>query len=553
MDFKEIKEKAISALSNSSLNQLVRNLYGMIEQKHQKIIVLEEENRKLQNLIRKQNGEQELPEFKENTKSDDDSNDDDDSFGPPNVPKNKTGNRGKRGEKLSKIKVDRNINLPKLDKKDLPDDAIYKGTRTKTIQNIILKTDNVQLIIHRWYSPSQKKYFESEIPLEYQSEYGANLRAFIITLATQMRTTEPLIKKLLTSFNIFISTGQISNILQKITPELKTEFNQSCLEAMNKCKIAQIDWTGTPIKGIAGYTTALVNKLFSFFRHSFTKERFQAMSALNFGAEVYQISEKSIDWFVNRAGINVRGIFDIKKLIGRKISSSDELYLLARELANKNQWNKITFNHFMASTLVTELSTDLYRKIVLISDDAKEYRLILDQHQLCWVHEIRHYKTILMFTEFGQEIMKSFWDKTWALWDLMESFKENPTIELKIKIQNDFKNIFETDWNFAPIDNLRKNTLERKKFLFEFLNHPELKLSTHNNLCENGIRAKVIKRKISYGHRSSAGATNANFWLGLLQTVEKNKLSFFEFLVDRFSGVGIIQSLPSVIANTSIF
>ncbi|MDO9181039.1 MAG: IS66 family transposase, partial [Bacteriovorax sp.] len=56
----------------------------------------------------------------------------------------------------------------------------------------------------------------------------------------------------------------------------------------------------------------------------------------------------------------------------------------------------------------------------------------------------------------------------------------------------------------------------------------------HNNQAESYIREKVIRRKISGGHKNLKGAAAGNLWISLYQSVRKNGLSFFLYLQDRF-------------------
>ncbi|MDO9184347.1 MAG: transposase [Bacteriovorax sp.] len=82
------------------------------------------------------------------------------------------------------------------------------------------------------------------------------------------------------------------------------------------------------------------------------------------------------------------------------------------------------------------------------------------------------------------------------------------------------------------INHCRANTIARKEKLLTFLDHPAIAI--HNNQAESYIREKVIRRKISGGHKNLNGAAAGNLWISLYQTVRKNGLSFFFYLQDRF-------------------
>lgn len=97
------------------------------------------------------------------------------------------------------------------------------------------------------------------------------------------------------------------------------------------------------------------------------------------------------------------------------------------------------------------------------------------------------------------------------------------------------------------INHCRTNTLNRKKNLLIFLDHPSIAI--HNNQAESYIREKVVRRKISGGHKSETGAEAGNLWISLYQTVRKNGLSFFHYLQDRFKELNQIFQLSIIIEN----
>lgn len=107
-----------------------------------------------------------------------------------------------------------------------------------------------------------------------------------------------------------------------------------------------------------------------------------------------------------------------------------------------------------------------------------------------------------------REELNLFFEQAWDLFDLMESYKFFPSLELKQKIESDFKAIFEREWKSFMINHYRENTIARKENLLTFLDHPTIAI--HNNQAESYIREKVIRRKISGGHKNVKGAAAGN-------------------------------------------
>jgi hypothetical protein len=76
---------------------------------------------------------------------------------------------------------------------------------------------------------------------------------------------------------------------------------------------------------------------------------------------------------------------------------------------------------------------------------------------------------------------------------------------------------------------------------------PEIPL--HNNLSEGDIREYVKKRKISSSTRSDEGRRSRDTFASLKETCRKNGLSFWQFLLDRISGVNRIPPLARLLLN----
>ncbi len=78
------------------------------------------------------------------------------------------------------------------------------------VQNIKFSTDNVEYRLERYYSASEKKTYEAEFPHDIKSEFGTDLKAFIVYLYFGCRVTENKIKTILEESGIIISEGEIS-------------------------------------------------------------------------------------------------------------------------------------------------------------------------------------------------------------------------------------------------------------------------------------------------------------------------------------------------------
>jgi len=234
----------------------------------------------------------------------------------------------------------------------------------------------------------------------------------------------------------------------------------------------------------------------------------------------------------------------IQEHLGKKFLSEKEFEKSLDNLKLKKEKDK---NYLRAAALLSAYDKGLFGFKIngLVSDDAGEYKDIVADHQLCWIHELRHYRLIKIATGFMKETLDVFFDKAWELYRFMSEYKIDASLKNRIYIEKEFKELFETKWDNYHIDSLQKNTIKRKAGLLRFLDNPSLEI--HNNSCEFDIREKVVKKKISYGHKSIEGCHNGNFWLSIFHTTRKNNITFWDYLVDRFSGQNLIPQLPEII------
>lgn len=220
----------------------------------------------------------------------------------PNVPRkensdiNFRGDKPKpwtKGNKNPRIKIDE-VKVLRVSKEDLPPDAEHKGYRSVIKQDIIFKTHNIEYRIERYYSPSEGKIYEAELPVDVKdSEFGSDLKAFVMYLYHAGRVTEPKIKQILEEAGIIISEGKISDILTNEKREEFTREKEAILEAGLKCsKHFNIDDTGGRHKGINHYTHIICNDLFSafFITRKKDKETIMGLFGLKDGEKIKKIA-----------------------------------------------------------------------------------------------------------------------------------------------------------------------------------------------------------------------------------------------------------------------
>lgn len=238
------------------LKNLIKLLLNVIESQSQIIENLKKENQSLKDEINRLKGEKGKPKFSPNVPEKEE------DIQSPSVEKKK--NWSKTAKKPS-IKIDR-TEVKYVDKSILPPDAEHKGYRTVIVQNIKFATDNVEYHLERYYSASEKKTYEAELPHDIKGEFGTDLKAFIVYLYFGCRVTENKIRTILEEMGIIISEGEISNILTKEKKEEMTkEKEEVFIAGMANSSYIHMDDTGMKHKGINHHLHVICNFLFSVF------------------------------------------------------------------------------------------------------------------------------------------------------------------------------------------------------------------------------------------------------------------------------------------------
>ena len=90
-----------------------------------------------------------------------------------------------------------------------------KGYRSVVVQGIIIKTNNIEYQLERYYSPSEGKTYEAPLPDYVDGEFDATIKSWVLFWYFHSRMTENRIHQMLTDIGIRISAGEISNIITK--------------------------------------------------------------------------------------------------------------------------------------------------------------------------------------------------------------------------------------------------------------------------------------------------------------------------------------------------
>lgn len=548
MSLKEIQQftiKSILKLPKKIVGDIIRTLLNTVEDYSSEIAELKEALQKSKDEIRRLKGEKGKPDIRPSKEI----NPNDENKAEGQDKEGRSFFRWKKSKKKGMIKITRTEQAT-VDRNKLPADAEDKGKRTVVIQDIKIDLDNVKFEIERFYSSSLGRAFEGMIPPEYQgSEFGPGIRSLVLLLHYQARVPQMLLHQILTGMGILISQGEIKEILlsrnNRVFHDEKNEMHQI---AVSRSSYQQIDDTGARMDGDNIYTIVTCNEDFCSFTTSQRKDRISAVHALLGSIPLgYLLNETALkymdDKISNKKLIRVLKILLSKTIYTREDFESRILDSSAMPPMTKT-WKKYILE---GAAIAFYRSMTPPRMKCLIADDAPQFKDILENLGLCWVHEGRHYKELTPSHREFRDILDHFMDEFWKYYKHLKRYKRKPTERFRRILDKRFDQLFNPNTDYYALNTVIKKTRAKKESLLLALKYPEIPL--HNNTSEQDIREKVIQRKIRNCFRSWRGAIASDTFLSLMATCRKQGISFWDYIKDRLYQTNQISPLGHVIGQ----
>jgi transposase len=168
---------------------------------------------------------------------------------------------------------------------------------------------------------------------------------------------------------------------------------------------------------------------------------------------------------------------------------------------------------------------DIGKAVVGISDDYGAYTNAFDEHQLCWAHPLRKLRDMAESKEFSgrkkKQILATYQQFSKLYHSIQKKIKSEISPYLKNKFQQVFIRISENNVRDpVPLSKLKKTLWENREEYFTFLNHPGIPID--NNKAERALRHLVIKRKISFGSKTSRGAETTSILASVILSLKWN-------------------------------
>jgi hypothetical protein len=444
-----------------------------------------------------------------------------------------TGKRKKRKKRLTihEVKVLKPENLPKGSKLLEYKDYI--------VQSIILTPFNIKFRRGIWETPSGE-IIRASLPQHVKGHFDFSLKCFILYLYFQLHVTQPLILESLLDLGFDISSGQINRILTEDKESFHTEMDAVLSIGLKLSKKINTDDTGARHDGKNGYCTYIGNEFFSYFKTTESKSRINFLEILRHTYKDYVINNFALE-YMKTQGFPSEKFVLFERSKDSIFSNKDEwaFFLKKIGIASERHIKTATEGALLGSIISHGISKDL----AIISDDAGQFNILI--HGLCWIHAERKINTLIPINDNQTLLIDYIRNRFWNLYADLKSYKQNPNCDDKKKLKARFDSIFTTNTGYAQLDKVLESLHKNKKELLLVLDRPDIPL--HNNSSETEIRDEVKKRKISAGTRSPNGRLSRNTFLSLKKTCKKLGISFYKYLLARFSNETNIPYLPDLI------
>jgi hypothetical protein len=516
---------------------VLRDLLNLIEQLIAENQAQRDELQRLQDEINRLKGEQGKPTFK--------------SKGPRPSGTNYSSEQERRqpktwqkGTKLDQIRIDR-VERRQVDPATLPDDAIYKGIEMVTVQDLILRTDNVQFELELWYSPAQRRRYRAPLPAGYEGEFGPGSKTLALALGYGANVSQGKLLELFQQAGLKMSSGWLATFLSGDPGELATEARAVEQAGLAACCWVHGDTTGTPVDGAPWWCHVQGNPLFTAYHTLPKQDRLAVLAVLGGGGPLSYLWNATADAYLDEVDVSAQARRYLSSVPRDQVLDDASLTDLLEPLY---RWvgpqQRTWFREALALAAYRAQAVWPVSR-ALLSDDAAQYRLVTEEHALCWIHEGRHFKKLVAHVALHRELLAEFRTDFWNFYRELNAYREQPTLAEAMRLELRFDTLFSRTTGFELLDHRIALTHDKKAGLLLVLQHPELPL--HNNPAELAARRRVRKRDVSFGPKSAAGAKAWDTCMTLAATTQKLGASFFAYLQDRLHQAGRVPPLADLI------
>jgi hypothetical protein len=456
--------------------------------------------------------------------------------------------RGQRRRQRRAVAVDRRRPLL-LNRKDLPADVERKGFVRTLVQDLVVIRRNTEFLREKLYSRRTGRTYLAPLPPGCRGGVGPGLRSFVLQMAYGAHVTFPKIHDFLGQCGIRISRGKVSSLLVHELEALHQECDAVRLAGLESSPWQQLDVTATPVGKQWQACHVLGNPVYSAYRTTERQDRMALLETLCGGAPLrFRVDEQTLQR-LERQGVGKR----VRAQLRRMMAAIDleEPALLAGIRGCMPRCGKATLAAIREAAAITAYRAGAMGPVAqcIHGDDAAAFRELTKELSLCWVHDGRHYKKLQSQHEWFRRQVRAFRARYWSFYHELLAYWQAPDPARAAELEAEFDRLFATEVSYAPLAACIARTRANKAKLLLVLRHPELPL--HNNDMELAARRRVIKRRVSHGPKTEAGARAWDTMQTLAATTAKLGINFADYVNDRIREQGAIAPLAELIRKAA--
>jgi len=449
------------------------------------------------------------------------------------------------------LKIHETIECP-VDPEQLPPDAVRIEDEEVIVQDIEIKPRNIRFLRSVYYSPKQKKYFRGPLPGGYdQGDFGADLRALILSLKYCGNMSEPKIRELLENFDVQISAGSVSNILTKSADSFSGEFDDIVSAGLASTPYQQTDDTSARVDGQFWHTHILCNPFYAAYFTREHKDRLTVLEVLQNTSELrFQFGAETLELLRTEFNIPGKWQASIARLGEAQFDKAALAKLLDDWFAKGNKQVRTSIEQ-AAAIVYYRHQTSVPVIETIVCDDAGQFKLLTQRLSLCWIHAGRHYEKLSPVVPRHVNLLDAFLDRYWDYYRLLQRYRAGPDDELANSLRLEFDELFSTRTGYDALDRRIAKTAAKKDELLTVLTTPSVPL--HNNASELQARVSARRRDVSLHSRSVRGARSMDIFTTIVQTSKILGINGYAYLRDRlrrqFEMPSLAQSIHAAAAS----
>jgi hypothetical protein len=319
-------------------------------------------------------------------------------------------------------------------------------------------------------------------------------------------------------------------------------------QSLEVCNWQQIDDTGSRVNGKNYYTHIVCNDLCTVFFTTPKKDRLTILDILrNFESRSFVFNDETFD-LLKQLRVSQKLIGKLEVLAERdKELNQEDMERILGAIFQDSSSGKTSRVRIMEAAAIASYHRETGVPIVkvLISDDAPQFKLIVDDHMLCWIHEGRHYKKLCPIVPAHQKQLELFRKSYWEYYRKLYNYKLQPCSELAMSLSGEFDELFSIESGYNELDDRIAKTGAKKHNLLTVLKHPEIPL--HNNRSENGARVQKRREDVSLHTMTDEGTKAKDTMMSIVETCKRLGVRAYKFIEDRVSRTFNMPSLAELI------